>query len=143
MIKRIQRAAGVVATIVALAGCGDAGGADAKSSPQPTATPTADGVATLPSAEGTSDAAAVTLVGEWSSSGPELLVLHVTGLRAETMGQHHCRGRVAKDDGVYVIRLKCDDGNTDRAVGRVYGLTASAMTVDWQGFGADSMQRLK
>lgn len=140
MIKRIQRAAGVVAMVVALAACSDAGASDAKSPPQPTATPTAGGAVAPSSAESTSEAASM-LVGTWAASGPELFVLRVTGLRVEMLGPHHCRGRVAKEDGVQVMRLKCDDGNTDRAVGRVYGLSASTMTIDWEGLGADSMRR--
>ncbi|MFD5718071.1 hypothetical protein [Streptomyces sp. NPDC127036] len=141
MAKRMQRAAGIVATLVALAGCSDAGAEDAKSSAS-TPTSTASGVVPTPSAEGTSDGAAATLVGNWAASGLEPMVLQVTGLRAEMMGQHHCRGRVTRQDGVQIVRLKCDDGNTDRAVGRVYGLTASTMTIDWEGFGADSMRRV-
>ncbi|MCX5281473.1 hypothetical protein [Streptomyces sp. NBC_00198] len=138
---RMQRAAGIVATLSALAGCSAAGAEDAKSSAS-TPTSTARGVVRTPSAEGTGEGSAATLVGRWAPSGFEPLVLHVTGLRAELMGRHHCRGRVTRQDGVQVVRLKCDDGNTDRAVGRVYGLTASTMTIDWEGFGADSMRRI-
>ncbi|MEU4170196.1 hypothetical protein AB0F46_25355 [Streptomyces sp. NPDC026665] len=70
-----------------------------------------------------------------------IVILHINGPRVELSGAHHCRGKVSKVDGLNVIRLKCDDGNTDRTLGRVYGLSAKSMTVDWEGFGADMFLR--
>ncbi|MFF7334361.1 hypothetical protein [Streptomyces sp. NPDC008150] len=80
------------------------------------------------------------LAGSWGSSS--YVVLHFTGSRVELSGGGtHCLGRAAKEDGVDTIRLTCDKKNATRTVGRVYGLTDKAMTVDWEGTGADSFFR--
>lgn len=50
-------------------------------------------------------------------------------------------GGLSSKNGVHAVRLKCDDGNTDHAVGKVWGLSQSSMTVDWEGFGADTFRR--
>ncbi|MDT0615745.1 hypothetical protein [Streptomyces lancefieldiae] len=132
MIKQVCKSAAIVAALVALSGCG-AGSEGAK----PSSSPSSDKVDAM-------------LTGTWGSTSgtwnPELgpgsvLVLHIRNLQVELMGDHHCFGTVAKEDGLHVIRLKCDDGNTDRTVGRVYGLVADTMTVDWEGLGADSFRR--
>ncbi|MGC9436668.1 hypothetical protein [Streptomyces sp. WG5] len=150
MIKQVCKGAAIVAAVVALSGCGAADSEGVKSSPSPSLTPAASpsGVSSTPSVEGVSDKVDATLTGTWGSVpatwNPEpgsLFVLHIRNLKVELVGDHHCQGKVAKEDGVHVIRLKCDDGNTDRSVGRVYGLAADTMTVEWEGLGADSFRR--
>ncbi|MCX4988142.1 MULTISPECIES: hypothetical protein [unclassified Streptomyces] len=135
----------VLAAGVALSGCGgtESEGAKSSSRPTPTATAGSDSAADRPGREDTGDNADVPLPGIWISLtygfAEDRVRLSIDdGWRAEVTGKHHCRGKVSKEDGLYVVRLKCADGNTDRTVGRVYGLTADAMTVDWEGFGADS-----
>lgn len=71
------------------------------------------------------------------------VVLDIRGTQVELRGVHRCHGSVSlpRKGKAREIRLRCDDGNTDRTVGRVWGLTDSAMTVDWEAFGADSFRR--
>ncbi|MFJ6069385.1 hypothetical protein ACIQFU_00845 [Streptomyces sp. NPDC093065] len=153
MIKQVCKGAVIVAAVVALAGCGtDSEGAKSSSSPALSPTPTASargGVGT-PSTEGAPDEVDATLTGTWGSesattpSGPGgLFVLRIKGVKVELVSDRYCQGKVAKEDGVHVIRLKCDDGNADRSVGRVYGLSEKSMTVEWEGLGADGFRRAK
>ncbi|MFI2764472.1 hypothetical protein ACH5A3_37435 [Streptomyces echinatus] len=146
MIKRGYEVAGIVAAVVALSGCGAADAEEAKSFPSPTASPSS--VASTHSAEGAGDKVDARLTGTWGSDPGtrnldpgSLFGLRIKDVRVELAGAHHCQGKVAKEDGVHVIRLKCDDGNTDRTVGRVYGLTTDSMTVEWEGLGADILRR--
>ncbi len=39
--------------------------------------------------------------------------------------------------------MACDDGNTDRTIGRVYALSWKTMSVGWDGFGGDIFQQTK
>ncbi|MFI2764323.1 hypothetical protein ACH5A3_36650 [Streptomyces echinatus] len=150
MIKQVCKVAVIAAAVVALSGCGAADSEEAKASPSPSLASAASpgDVASTPSTDGASDKIDATLTGAWASvpatRTPEpgsLFVLHIRNLKAELLGDHHCQGKVVKEEGVDVIRLKCDDGNADRAVGRVYGLTADTMTVEWEGLGADIFRR--
>ncbi|MEV6804279.1 hypothetical protein [Streptomyces sp. NPDC051132] len=142
MIKRVHQAAVVVAAVVALSGCGGAESGEAKPSVSSVTTPTGGaGDGTL-SAQDADDEVDATLTGSWASfsAGPPV-VLRIEGSRVELLGESHCRGTLSKEDGRQVITLKCDDGNTDRTRGEIYRSRTSTMTVDWEGFGADSMQR--
>ncbi|MEV5146926.1 hypothetical protein AB0L14_21525 [Streptomyces sp. NPDC052727] len=142
MIKQVYQAAVVVAAVLVLSGCGGAESGKAKPSASPVSTPAGGTVDGTPSAQDADDKVDATLTGSWASfsSGPPV-VLRIEGSRVELLGESHCRGTLSKEDGGHVIRLKCDDGNADRTLGKIYRSTASTMTVDWQGFGADSMQR--
>ncbi|QLJ06106.1 hypothetical protein HZZ00_00780 [Streptomyces sp. NEAU-sy36] len=82
------------------------------------------------------------LNGSWAAFGHgPTLVLNVVGRRVVLSGGgQRCEGTVAKEDGIHTIRLRCDDPRAKRTVGRVWGLTERAMTVDWEGYGADSFQ---
>lgn len=147
MIKQIHNVAGMaLVAAVALSGCGGTKSEEAKPPSRPTATATAnsDSQTDRSSASGTDDEVDPALTGNWVHLDRGGFVrLLIDGRRVELVGKHHCRGKASKEDGLYVIRVKCDDGNTDRTVGRVYGLTRDAMTVDWQGFGADIFQQTK
>lgn len=142
MIKQVHQAAVVVAAVLALSGCGGAEPGKAKPSASPVSTQTGGAADGTPSAQGTDDKVDATLTGSWASfsAGPPV-VLRIEGSRVELQGESHCRGTLSKEDGGHVIRLKCDDGNTDRTLGKIYRSRTSTMTVDWEGFGADSMQR--
>ncbi|MFI0962110.1 hypothetical protein ACH4S8_12005 [Streptomyces sp. NPDC021080] len=147
MIKRVHKVAGTVLTAaVALSGCGGTKSGEAKppSRHTPTATASSDSLAGTPGAQGANDETDPPLAGNWVHlSGGSFVRLLIDGRQVELLGEHHCRGEASEEDGLYVIRLKCDDGNTDRTVGRVYGLSWDAMTVDWEKFGADSFQQTK
>ncbi|KAF2777313.1 MULTISPECIES: hypothetical protein [unclassified Streptomyces] len=135
MIKQVCKGAATVAAVVALSACGgaDPDGAEPPESKSPSPSPTS--VDALLSGTWGSRS------GTWSSGPGGVFVLRVEGSKVELMGDRHCRGNVAREDGLHVIRLTCDDGNTDRSVGRVYGLSADGMTVEWEGLGADSFER--
>ncbi|MFJ9669767.1 hypothetical protein ACIRP5_03115 [Streptomyces sp. NPDC101221] len=133
MIKQVGKGAVTVAAVVALSGCGGTAPDGAKPSASPSPSPTSVD-AMLGGTWGTQSAT-------WSSGPGGVFVLRIEGAKVELTGDRHCRGNAAREDGVHVIRLTCDDGNTDRSVGRVYGLTAHGMTVEWEGFGADSFER--
>ncbi|MFF6999094.1 hypothetical protein ACFY93_29655 [Streptomyces sp. NPDC008313] len=145
MSKRIHQAVGIVAAIIALSGCGTSAAEEAKppSTPSsPTARPAEAGTET------TGDEVDARLTGIWGNTSaslrnPDTLLVLVIKKdeQVELRGMHFCRGKVAKEDGMHVIRLTCEDGYTDRTVGRVYGLAKDTMTVDWEGYGADSLSR--
>ncbi|EHN75678.1 hypothetical protein SMCF_4877 [Streptomyces coelicoflavus ZG0656] len=142
MIEQVCKGAVTVAAVVALSACGgaDPDGVEPPESPSPSATSAASpsGVAATPGGSG--GKADALLSGTWGTR-TGLVLLRVRGRAVEMMGAHHCQGEVAKEGGLHVIRLTCDDGNTDRSVGRVYGLSADGMTVEWEGLGADSFER--
>ncbi|MFE9358384.1 hypothetical protein ACFYPB_30410 [Streptomyces olivaceoviridis] len=142
MIRQMHQAAVAVAAVLALSGCGGAESGKAKPSASPVSTPTGGAVNGTPSAQDADDKVDATLTGSWASfsAGPPV-VLRIEGSRVELLGESHCRGTLSKEDGGHVIRLKCDDGNADRTLGKIYRSGTSTMTVDWEGFGADSMQR--
>ncbi|MEU4087047.1 hypothetical protein [Streptomyces aureus] len=147
VIKRVRKITGVaLAVIVTLTACSGNKPSDAKSSPKPTSSSGSEAGTPKPrKASGKADAA---LTDSWlaarASMRPDAersVILRIDGPRVELLGAHPCRGKVSKEDGLNVIRLTCADGNTDRTVGRVYGLSAKTMTVDWEGFGADMFLR--
>ncbi|MFE4703475.1 hypothetical protein ACFRIC_41120 [Streptomyces sp. NPDC056738] len=143
VIKRVREVAGtVLVAAVAVSGCGGAESEGAKSSSEPTSTASPGSTASTPSAQVVGGEADPSLDGHWLypawDNGGSAVILLVDGQQVELNGKHHCRGKASKEAGLYVIRLKCDDGNTDRTVGRVYGLSRKSMTVDWEGFGADA-----
>ncbi|WP_406834943.1 hypothetical protein ACICHK_00615 [Streptomyces sp. AHU1] len=148
MIKRVRKVAGMVlVAAVVVSGCGGAGPGGAGSSLEPTSTASSDGKAGTPSAQAVGGEAEPSLDGQWLypawDNGGSAVILLVDGQQVELNGKHHCRGNASKEAGLYVIRLKCDDGNTDRTVGRVYGLSSKSMTIDWEGFGADAFYQQK
>ncbi|TWV51437.1 hypothetical protein FRZ03_11910 [Streptomyces misionensis] len=108
----------------------------------------ADGAAAASDGTGTPEARTTTeeidsaLNGSWAAFSPgSTILLDVDGRRVEMRGGgHRCEGTVAKEDGILTMRLRCDDPRAKRTVGTVWGLTERAMTVDWEGYGADSFQ---
>ncbi|MGA4840442.1 hypothetical protein [Streptomyces sp. G45] len=42
-----------------------------------------------------------------------------------------------------MIRLKCSDGSSDRAEGRVKSVTATTLRVAWEGSGTDEFVKAK
>ena len=130
----------MAAGVLALSGCSDAMPGEAKSSPTSVPTSSPSGGNDASATQGAGDTADPT--GTWASVSAGLpVVLRIKGSRVELLGGSHCQGTLTKEDAVRVIRLKCDDGNTDRTVGKVFALTTSRMAVEWEGFGADSFRR--
>ncbi|SFY46913.1 hypothetical protein [Streptomyces sp. F-1] len=135
-MKRMSTVMAVFVTL-GLAGCGfpsAAEGAPASSSSTP-----ATGE---PGPRSTTDEIDSALNGSWAAFSPgSTLVLNVVGRRVELSGGgQRCEGTVAKEDGIPTIRLRCDDPRARRTVGKVWGLTEKTMTVDWEGYGADSFR---
>ncbi|WP_405555671.1 hypothetical protein [Streptomyces sp. NBC_01171] len=147
MIKRVHSVAGMaLVTAVALSGCGGTKSEEAKppSRHKATATASSDSRTVTPSTEGANDEVDPSLAGNWVYlDRGDFARLLIDGRQVKLLGKHHCRGKASKEDGLHVISVKCDDGNTDRTVGRVYGLTQDAMTVDWEGFGAEIFHQTK
>ncbi|MGQ4381815.1 hypothetical protein ACN6K9_006787 [Streptomyces sp. SAS_267] len=148
MIKPVRKVAGMVlVAAVAVSGCGGAEPEGAKSSSDPTSTASPGSKAGTPSAQAVGGEVEPPVDGRWLypawDNGGSAVILLIDGQQVELNGKHHCRGKASKEAGLYVIRLKCGDGNTDRTVGRVYGLSRKSMTVDWEGFGADAFFQQK
>ncbi|MEV5385703.1 hypothetical protein [Streptomyces sp. NPDC052721] len=147
MIKRAHKVAGMTLTaVVVLSGCGGTKPGEPKPSSKPTSTAAAnpDSLSDTTGTRDTNGRAEPPLDGNWvhldRGSFARLLI---DDRKVELFSGHHCRGRASKEDGLWVLRLKCDDGNTDRTVGRVYALSSKTMTVGWDGFGGDIFQQTK
>lgn len=144
MIVRVRKLVWTaLAAMIALPGCSGTRSEEAKSSPRPAPSSNTAGT---PKTRDDGDEDAAPLTDSWGSVGARpdgegMVILHIDGSRVELTGPHRCLGKVSDEDGLHVIRLTCDDGDTDRTVGRVYGLSAKTMTVDWAGFGADMFLR--
>ncbi|MEW2620194.1 hypothetical protein [Streptomyces sp. NPDC048106] len=133
MLKRTHVALTVPALLL-LVGCGSSDPASPKThatGPRNTASPA------------TEAETIAQLHGSWGAffSGPTV-VLNFTGRQVGLRGGGvACAGSVAREDGILTIRLKCDDPHAKRTVGKIWGLTENAMTVDWTNYGADSFTR--
>ncbi|MGW2788172.1 hypothetical protein ACWC3X_44725 [Streptomyces populi] len=150
MITRVHKAAGMLLVAAcAVSGCGGTESEGAKHSPGPAPTANSDSPAGTRSTQAAGDEAEPPLDGDWvylapiSDLGSSARLL-IDGQQVKLGdSQHQCHGKASKEDGLYVLRLKCDDGNTDRTVGRVHGLSWKSMTVDWEGFGAETFRQTK
>lgn len=135
MIKRICTATTVL-LLLGLAGCSSAPAA--KDSSASSSSVPAEDLADTPEPQPTPEAIGGTLDGSWGAFGPDsVVVLHISGHRVELLGG----GRCDKEAGIPTIRLTCNCAKAERTVGKVWGLSDKSMTVDWEGFGADSFRR--
>lgn len=132
---RIAAATAGLAAALVLAGCSsdDGGGSGDKStSPSASATETAGTGGDSGGTSGTKSK----LEGSWlATTGGKAVALMVTGEKAAlfTTGGTVCSGTAAEESGMRMIRLKCTDGSTDRAVGMVDSVSGTSLKVTWQG----------
>ncbi|MYR45779.1 hypothetical protein GTW67_27930 [Streptomyces sp. SID5910] len=111
---------------------GDAG-KDGTSSAAPSASASAD---TGGTGGGSPSAAAGELEGSWlATSDGHAVALMVTGDKAALFatGGSVCSGTAGEESGIRTLRLKCADGNDDRANGTVESVDGSSLKVKWQG----------
>jgi hypothetical protein len=131
---RIAAATAGLAAALVLAGCSsdDGGSGDKSTSPSASATETAG---TDGGSGGTSGTKSK-LEGSWlATTGGKAVALMVTGKKAAlfTTAGTVCSGTAAEESGMQMIRLKCTDGNTDRAVGMVDSVSGTSLKITWQG----------
>jgi hypothetical protein len=129
-----------VLVMLGLAGCGSTSGAGG--TPTSSSSAAAEDVAGAPAPQTTTGEIDGVLNGSWWAAAPDAtVVLHINGHRVELLGGGgRCEGAVAEEDGIPTIRVQCTYPHAKRTVGKVWGLTEKGMTVDWEGFGADSFQ---
>ncbi|MFD5650248.1 hypothetical protein [Streptomyces sp. NPDC127039] len=80
--------------------------------------------------------AAGELEGSWlATTDGQAVALMVTGDKAALFatGGTVCSGTAKETSGTRTIRLKCADGSTDRATGKVGAVDATSLTVAWEG----------
>ncbi|MFF9101416.1 hypothetical protein ACF1AU_12660 [Streptomyces rubrogriseus] len=80
--------------------------------------------------------AAGELEGSWlATTDGQAVALMVTGDKAALFatGGTVCSGTTEETSGTRTIRLKCADGSTDRATGKVGTVDATSLTVAWEG----------
>ncbi|WP_406172424.1 hypothetical protein [Streptomyces sp. NBC_00996] len=131
---RIAAATAGLAAALVLAGCSsdDGGSGDKSTSPSTSATETAG---TDGGSGGTSGTKSK-LEGSWlATTGGKAVALMVTGKKAAlfTTGGTVCSGTATEESGMQMIRLKCTDGNADRAVGMVDSVSGTSLKITWQG----------
>ncbi|MFH9061682.1 hypothetical protein ACH4GM_10775 [Streptomyces coeruleorubidus] len=141
---RVAAAAAGLAGVLVLSACsgdGDSGDGSA-SSPAPSATAStgaggdsgsgSDSGST--SGSGGSDAGG--LQGSWlATTGGKAVALVITGKQAAIFatGGSVCTGTAGEESGTRMIRLKCTDGNKDRATGTVDSVSGKSLKVTWEG----------
>lgn len=135
--RRVRAAAAAlgVAGALALTACGGDGSDDSDEStaaPAPSATDSGgtDG------ASGASGAPAGELEGSWlTTAGGRAVALMFNGEKAALFatGGTVCSGTARQSAGTHSIRLKCSDGNEDRANGTVDSVGGSSLKVTWDG----------
>ncbi|MGV9275811.1 hypothetical protein [Streptomyces griseosporeus] len=135
-------AAVAVAGAVLLSACSDGGGSDdgADGGGSPTAGPSSTATAGTGGDTGGGTAAPSAsgggLEGSWlATTGGKAVVLVVTGTDAGvfTTGGTVCSGSAGTASGARTIRLKCNDGSTDRTSGTVAALGKSSLKITWKG----------
>jgi len=131
-----------LAGTLALTGCSDddGGSGDSKASPTPSATaPGGDGATASPEAKGSD------LEGSWlATTGGKAVALVVNGEQAGLFatGGTVCSGSAREDAGTTTIRLKCTDGDKDRATGTVESVSGKSLKVTWDsGLGTETYQK--
>lgn len=147
-----SRRARAVAAVVGLAGaltltaCSGDGSDDSTATPTPTpsATATADSGGGAGSS-GASEAPAGELEGSWlTTADGKAVALMVNGEEAALFatGGTVCSGTAREEGGTHSIRLKCGDGNEDRANGTVESVGGSSLKVTWaSGLGTETYTR--
>ncbi|MER7379095.1 hypothetical protein ABT384_41545 [Streptomyces lanatus] len=148
MSARRTRAAAVAVSLagaLALTACSGDGGSDDDSpsaTPSPSATASAD---TGGATGGGSGSASGALEGSWlATTGGKAVILVVTGKQAALFetGGNVCNGTAAEESGMRMIRLKCTDGNKDRAAGMVDSAGKERLKVTWEGsLGAETFTK--
>ncbi|MEU6182130.1 hypothetical protein [Streptomyces coeruleorubidus] len=132
-------AAGLTGVLVLSACSGDGGsGDDSASSPTPSATASAGtgGDSGSGSDSGSDGSDAGGLQGNWlATTGGKAVALVITGKQAAVFatGGSMCSGTAGEESGTQVIRLKCTDGNKDRASGTVDSVNGKSLKVTWEG----------
>ncbi|CAM5543353.1 hypothetical protein SVIOM74S_07102 [Streptomyces violarus] len=122
----------------ACSGDGDSGDGSA-SSPAPSATASTgaggdSGSASGSDGSGGSDAGG--LQGSWlATTGGKAVALVITGKQAAIFatGGSVCTGTAGEESGTRMIRLKCTDGNKERATGTVDSVSGKSLKVTWEG----------
>lgn len=139
---RVVAAAAVLAGALALTACSSDGGSDGDASPSGSASASAD---TGGGSGGGSASPAGALEGSWlATTDGKAVALVVTGKEAGlfTTGGSVCSGTAGEEGGMRMIRLKCTDGNKDRATGMVESLGKTSLKVTWEGrIGAETYTR--
>ncbi|GAA2388176.1 hypothetical protein GCM10010255_15150 [Streptomyces coeruleofuscus] len=132
-------AAGLAGVLVlsACSGDGDSGDGSA-SSPAPSATAStgAGGDSGSGSTSGSGGSDAGGLQGSWlATTGGKAVALVITGKQAAIFatGGSVCTGTAGEESGTRMIRLKCTDGNKDRATGTVDSVSGKSLKVTWEG----------
>ncbi len=122
----------------ACSGDGDSGDGSA-SSPAPSAAAStgADGDSGSASgSDGSGGSDAGGLQGSWlATTGGKAVALVITGKQAAIFatGGSICTGTAGEESGTRMIRLKCTDGNKDRATGTVDSVSGKSLKVTWEG----------
>ncbi|MGX1911102.1 hypothetical protein ACWIID_19900 [Streptomyces phaeochromogenes] len=136
-------AAGLAAALVLTTGCSSddgSGGDDSPSSTGSAPTGSADtGGGTGGSGGSTGKAGA--LEGSWlATKGGKAVALVVTGDEAGlfSTGGSVCSGTAGETSGMRMIKLKCSDGNKDRAEGMVDSVDSTTLKVTWEGLGEET-----
>jgi hypothetical protein len=123
-------------TLTACTDGGDSDGDPAKDGTS-SATPSASASADTGGADGGSpSAAAGELEGSWlATTDGHAVALMVTGGKAALFatGGSVCSGTAGEESGTRTLRLKCTDGNDDRANGTVESVDGTSLRVRWQG----------
>ncbi|WP_328749206.1 hypothetical protein OHT57_27640 [Streptomyces sp. NBC_00285] len=123
--------AGLVGVLVLTACSG--GGSDDEPSPGTSTSVSSSASASASGGTGdTSSSASGKVAGNWlATTGGKAVALLVSGDQAAlfTTGGTVCSGSASADR----IRLKCPDGNKDRADGTVESVGKSTLKVDWKG----------
>ncbi|MEU3662243.1 hypothetical protein AB0E77_21180 [Streptomyces sp. NPDC032940] len=122
-----------------LTACSDDGDSDGGSGKDgaPSAAPSASASADTGGAGGASPSApAGELEGSWlTTTDGNAVALMVTGDKAALFatGGSVCSGTAGEESGTRTLRLKCTDGNDDRANGTVESVDGTSLKVKWQG----------
>nr|WP_128434019.1 hypothetical protein [Streptomyces cyaneus] len=131
---RVAVVAASLAGALALTACSGDGDSDSKDDTSPSASATAG--ADTGGGTGGSGSASGDLEGSWlATTDGKAVVLVVTGTEAAlfTTGGTVCSGSAGEQDGMRMVRLKCPDGNKDRAVGMVDSVGKTQLKVTWEG----------
>ncbi|MFI6278222.1 hypothetical protein [Streptomyces sp. NPDC050988] len=139
-------AAGLAAALVLTTGCSsdDGGGSDdspSSTGSAPTASADTGGGTGGSGGSGGSTGKVGALEGSWlATKGGKAVALVVTGEEAGlfSTGGSVCSGTAGETSGMRMIKLKCSDGNKDRAEGTVDSVGSTTLKVTWEGFGEET-----
>nr|WP_086603264.1 hypothetical protein [Streptomyces swartbergensis] len=141
---RVAAAAAGLAGVLLLSACSGGGhsGDDSATSPAPSATAStgtsgdSGSGSDSGSASGSDGSDAGGLQGSWlATTGGKAVALVITGKQAAIFatGGSVCTGTAGEESGTRMIRLKCTDGNKDRATGTVDSVNSKSLKVTWEG----------